>query len=227
MDIFDFNQKANENFLSVLGCQEREIVQKIFKIHEVLHKFTKIEFNSTLSPFFLVRAHSLYLSSMRVGLGGQIPDSYPLLRCALEQSLYAFYLFKNPNKKEIWIKRMDSESHKKEVKKCFVVKKMIESLSEEDSKLHKAFSELYENFIDYGAHPNIYSVVAETHLEHHKEQSFVSIQYLYGDSLYFKLFLKDLARTGLAIIWIFKLIEKSQPENLISENDFLELSKDL
>jgi hypothetical protein len=66
--------------------------------------------------FFVLRTHSNFLAACRMGWSGQIPECYALLRSCLENALYGLYLARNPKSRETWLRRHDSDAHKKKVK---------------------------------------------------------------------------------------------------------------
>ena len=66
--------------------------------------------------FFVFRAHSNYLASCRMCWSGQSPECYALLRSCLENALYGVYLAKNPASQGTWLRRHDSDDHKKAVR---------------------------------------------------------------------------------------------------------------
>ena len=66
--------------------------------------------------FFVVRAHSNFLAACRMGWSGQIPECYAMLRSCLENALYGLYLSRNPNSRESWLRRHDSDMDRKRLK---------------------------------------------------------------------------------------------------------------
>src|SRR5947207_1023426 len=69
--------------------------------------------------FFVLRAHSNFLAACRLCWSGQIPECYAMLRSCLENALYGLYLARNPNSRETWLRRHDSDAHKKKVREEF------------------------------------------------------------------------------------------------------------
>lgn len=108
---------------------------------------------------FLIRSHSLYLGAIRLGLSGQLSESYLLLRACLENALYGIHIKHNPGLFETWIKRDDSEENKKMVRNEFTKNKMLGTLKSEDNKLSNNIDLLYERTITLGAHPNEKSII--------------------------------------------------------------------
>ncbi|MDX9745885.1 MAG: hypothetical protein RBU31_05045 [Syntrophales bacterium] len=59
------------------------------------------------ASFFLFRSHSAYLGSVRLALSGQTPETYIVLRGCLGNALYGFYVSRNAESREIWLRRRD------------------------------------------------------------------------------------------------------------------------
>lgn len=104
--------------------------------------------------FFLMRAHSAYLASVRLVLSTQVADVYIVLRGCLETSLYGLYLSGHPKSAETWIRRGDNEASKRLVKNEFTIKNVLSYLKTVDPPEASVASLLYERTIDYGGHPN-------------------------------------------------------------------------
>lgn len=204
-DILSFYELSEKNFKEVIGSSS-EIVSKVKAIDDVFD--TLIDNISTdeflLQPFFLVRSHSLFRSSARIGLGGQLPDAYVLLRAVLENALYAWYLARHPDLNKVWLSRMDGGTQKKQMKKNFQFKPILTALSEEDKLIGEKISTLYDSLIDFGAHPNAFGVIGGTEILRSKKGLHINLQYLYGNGDFFKLFLKDLPRVGIGAFYYMK-----------------------
>lgn len=107
--------------------------------------------------FLIVRFRSSYLASIRLAMSGQIPESFALLRSAIEQAWYALHIARDPNptsRAEIWLKRNDGPSEKAACKKEFTVKNVRTTHEACDQATADQLREVYETSIDFGAHPN-------------------------------------------------------------------------
>ena len=104
--------------------------------------------------FFVLRAHSNLLAAARLAWSGQIPECYALLRSCMENALYGLYLANNPNSRETWLRRHDSEDHKKKLRQEFKISSMLDLLKTFNKKEGEVAELLYERTIDCGAHPN-------------------------------------------------------------------------
>ena len=82
-----------------------------------------------------IRAHSGFRAACQLVMNGQIAESFPVLRTCLEYSLYALHIRRNPTLGEAWLKRHDDEETLKTVKQDFTIRKVIDTLKDEDQKL--------------------------------------------------------------------------------------------
>ncbi len=153
--------------------------------------------------FFFLRAHAAYLSGIRLAVARQCPEAYVVLRSCLEYCLYGLYLWKNPDKAAIWLKRHESEMHKKKIKDEFTIGTMRSLLEALDKKTGAIVGELYERTIDFGGHPNEKAILSN--LERIEEGDAIRFDtvYLGGDSPAFRLCLKTCAQVGIAGLLVF------------------------
>lgn len=182
----------------------------IFKgLNHILDIFTKINeyyrekgfSEPELVPlFFLNRAKGAFLASMRIGLAGQIPECYPLLRLTLEYSLYALKLKDDIELTKLWLSRHVNEENRKKIRKCFTITDMKKCLKEIDSETGEIVDKLYEELIDFGAHPNERGITAN--LE--SDMSIVLLQR--GDALPYKYCIKTIARIGICSLLVYECV---------------------
>lgn len=162
------------------------------------------------AAFFVLRAHSNFLAACRMGMSGQIPECYALLRSCLENALYGVFLAINPELRETWLRRHDSEEHKKEVRKEFKIGRMIECAKSIDNKEGEVAQQLYEQTIDHGAHPNERALMRSLQIEEKEDNiEFLSI-YLDKDPDHLKLILKITAQVGVCTLSLFRPIYKER-----------------
>src|SRR5213076_170027 len=51
---------------------------------------------SLVAPLFVYRAHAAYRAGVRLGLSGQVPEVYSMLRACLEHAVYSAHFLKHP-----------------------------------------------------------------------------------------------------------------------------------
>lgn len=104
------------------------------------------------------RSRSALAAGLRLAMAGQVTEAYPLYRLSLEFALYGFYMDRNPDSQEIWLKRHESKEDRRKVRSRFRVSSLRKRLRKDATVLDKHFGDLYEECIDLGAHPNERSV---------------------------------------------------------------------
>lgn len=177
--------------------------------------------------FFLLRAHSAYLGAVRLALSAQVGEAYMVLRGCLENALYGFFFWKNPQKSRLWYERHDSIMKKKEGRREFQIKTMLQTLKKEDPKEGKIAEQLYEWCIDYGAHPNERSISGVMDKIEESGNIDFKINYLLGGKLPARACLKTTGQIGVSALMIFQLIFRTRFELIGLSNDLKQLSKGL
>jgi len=152
------------------------------------------------------RCHSALRAAAQLGLSGQVPESFMLLRGALEMGLYAFHASTSEERAQTWMSREDSEETKRRCKNEFTPRTIFPELREKSPEVAKVAGELYERSIDYGAHPNARGVLTTmTHEEGDTEDSF-SFAYLTGDGLPLRFVLKSWSQNAICAFDLLGLV---------------------
>ena len=162
------------------------------------------------AAFFLLRAHSSFLAAVRLGVSGQISETYAMLRLSLEQTLYGFYLSQNPASHETWLRRHDSDDHKEKVRNEFKIRSLLNTLKTSDETQAKIAETLYNQTIDYGAHPNERALMQTLQVDKSADRVEFKVIYLTEDGLPLRLCLKTTAQIGVCVLDVFRLVFKER-----------------
>jgi hypothetical protein len=182
----------------------RDIDRLFVKAGENLHG---LQGNADLLPAaFLLLAHSSYRGACRLVLSGQLPEAYMVLRGCLEDSLYGLFLHAYPEKAETWLRRSDDEASKKKVKAEFQIGPILTLLDSKDAVTGKAVRGLYEQTIDFGAHPNEFAFTSNARAEKVEGGTRFELASLTGNSTALRVSLKTTAQVGVGALRVFKLI---------------------
>ena len=179
------------------------------------------------ASFFLFHSHSAFLGSTRLALSGQIPETYMVLRGCIENALYGLYVSRNPNSKEIWLRRHDDAKSKQTMRKEFTVGNLLSTLKSEEVKLHAIAKELYDRAIDYGGHPNekaFFTVMKQT--EDGSKLTFHPA-YLVGNEPALHVALKTCAQVGLCALSIFQCVYRERFDMLGLSDQLTSLKRGL
>jgi hypothetical protein len=208
----DFIQASFQNALATFVHKKHAFnllldVDGVFKGISGNLDYTK----TPLEPALLHRSHSAFLASCRLAMSGQATETFPQLRSCLEYALYALHINENPPLAEIWLRRHESNSSLKEVKRNFRHVDVMKTLVTRDAALHDILFELYERTIDFGGHPNERAVLSSTSMRDEGESTVIRNQYLHsGDSSALDHALHTSAQIGLGSLIVFQLIYKER-----------------
>ncbi len=167
------------------------------------------------SAFFLLRSHSAFRASVRVGSSGQIPETYALLRTTLEWALYAAHVHENDERAEVWLRRHDgetpdgaptaeSEKARNRVRSEFTVRRLWEGLEQRSAPICNIAKELYDDSIDSGAHPNERALSSSMRPE--SEGTFQLDYFTPENSLALQAALRRICQVGVCCLEIFELL---------------------
>ena len=87
-------------------------------------------------------------------MSAQVPETYIILRSALENALYGYYFHCSPASRKTWLRRHDNAEYKKKVKNEFQIRRLLIELAKSSRFQAQKLEKLYDRTIDYGAHPN-------------------------------------------------------------------------
>ena len=159
------------------------------------------------TAFFVLRAHSSFLSASRLAVSGQIPETYVLLRAVLENGLYGFYIAVRPELREVWLRRHDDAGSMRAVKQQFKISAMFERLTLVSPQVADITKTLYDRTIDSGAHPNEQALMQVLNMDRGAGQISFEVRYLtMGDHPAFEACIKSTAQVGVCALDIFRLV---------------------
>jgi hypothetical protein len=209
-----FIETARQNtfatFVKMRGAFDRlrDIDRLFVRATENLHGFQGED--DLLPAALLLRAHGAYRGACRFALSGQSAEAYPVLRACLEDSLYAFFLRTYPTKAETWLRRSDDAASKRKVKDEFKVTPMLALLEEADAATGRAVRTLYDQTVDFGAHPNELMLTSNSRMETTGDTHQLAVAYLAGGTPAMAVCLKTTAQVGVASLRTFRLIFRAR-----------------
>lgn len=156
--------------------------------------------------FLLVRSHATFRGACRMAASGQVSEAHPLLRACLEYSLYALHIHLNPGHDELWLKRHEDAEALKKCRRAFQHIQVSQTLKGKDAALHKTIDALYEQTIDFGAHPNERAVTNSLRIEQRADRTTFQNMYLHGDGAALDQTLRATAQVGLGSLLVFEWI---------------------
>lgn len=142
---------------------------------------------ATAVPRFLfVRSHAAYFAGCRLGMSGQLSEAHAVLRVGVEQGWYALHIAKDPapySRTEVWLRRNESPEALGRCKSEFTVKNVRGTHEALDAATAADLKALYDDLIDFGAHPNQLGVLAAARNAKEGAQADYKIGILYAEEL--------------------------------------------
>jgi hypothetical protein len=189
---------------------QKTLFNRIVGINDAFNKINeymkKPKLDEGLALIFFLKAQASYLTASQLASGGQVSETFMVLRGALESALYGFYIFKNPKQISIWLKRHENQESMQKVKDTFKISNLLNVLKQTNQNLYKQTQTLYNQSIDYGAHPNEKYLSSVLHVIELEQSTQYNIDYLVGDPKLIAFCIKNTAQTGIVCLKMLQLI---------------------
>ena len=150
-----------------------------------------------------IQAHSDYLGAVRLIISGQIPEGFKALRGCLETVFYCFHIDKNAELLEVWLRRDESPESKQKVRDNFQIGAILRELESVAPEHHPPAKKMYEELIDFGAHPNEKALSGRLKQEEGDGFFQFNVNYLNPNPLQLKYGMTTAVRIGLLTLKIF------------------------
>lgn len=189
--------------------QQRVIVQDVSKIDQALAGVLQ---NQTADegelPGLLMfqRSHGAYRAAASVTFATQCAEAPCVLRLALECAGYAALLVDDQRLAELWLRREESPESKRAVRDAFTPTKTQNAIAQRDRDHAALFRRLYDELIDFGAHPNPNMVLGSLTMTRTEQNTRVSSAYLPGGGPLLDMMLRRLVQVGIWLLRLFALL---------------------
>jgi hypothetical protein len=189
------------------------------RLREIDQSF-RIVFKNAVNPRpmypmpFLLRSHSNFLAASSLVLAGHVFESHALMRLCLESAAYGFYVGDNKDRYLLWLNREADAGSKAKTRTAFSNTKISEHISTAGTKLKKIYDQLYQQSIDYGAHPNERGFSINTNIGESDGMISLDQVYLQADGIPLDHALKSLSRVGCWCLSVYQLLYKTRWELL-------------
>lgn len=171
---------------------------------DVPFKNLKVKDEEWLEIYFFMQAHSSFLSAVSIGMSAHGPGTYTLLRAALENAMYAFFVHNHQKRKRIWLDRNRDEEATKKVRNTFTIGEIKKEIRLANSSLGDRVAALYDVTIDEGAHPNVNAYLANSLQTNDEGELRLAVTYLNPNNL--PIVLEHLVEVGEIVLSIFREI---------------------
>lgn len=117
--------------------------------------FHEIDVSRRTSVKLFMRCFATYRTAVRLSVSGQLFEATVLMRSLLESAVYAWVCSVSDGHRSAWEERGDSDERRRLSRKLFQWKDILSLLESADKDLAPRISDMYDQLIDYGAHPNV------------------------------------------------------------------------
>ncbi|WP_269581003.1 hypothetical protein [Roseibium sp. Sym1] len=200
-------------------ANRRPVVRDLIDIDGMFRKLLNggIDPKPLLPMGFLLRAHSAYLTAVGAVMAGQLHELQPLLRACLEQAGYGHFIGNDQARWERWMDRHEprSRSQQDKWKKEFTHGAVSRHLTAADATLGGTYTQLYDQTIDYGGHPNERGASMSSDIVDlpNGGKQWLAI-YLHDNQLLLDFSLKMTAQVGLCVLRIAEVIYPTRVQAL-------------
>lgn len=191
-----------------------EVYDLLSRVHALLKRFDEmIEKDNReeflVARFLMLRSRSSFLAAVRLAMSGQISEVFPVLRPAIESTWYALHIAKDPKgteRTQIWLRRNDGATAKKRCKTEFMVAKVRETHETLDANTAKGLRRVYENLIDFGAHPNPLGVMISMRKSESDKRGDFRVGRLHAEDLVILFALRMAVQVAIYALKTFQLV---------------------
>jgi hypothetical protein len=106
----------------------------------------------------VMRGHNAYLTACELAMSTRATESYAVSRTIIENGLYGVYFFRHAESVKVWAARHTSDKARKQVRNTFSYSTLIKTYESINPIWAQRSSMIYEDSIDWGAHPNERSI---------------------------------------------------------------------
>ena len=188
-----------------------ELLQRVHtlfkKFEDLIAKDSREEF--LVPRFLMVRTHSAWLAGFRLAMSGQVSEAFAVLRSGVECTWDALHIAKDPKgtqRAEIWSRRNEDTIAKSRCKSEFTVTKLRQTHEALDPDTAADLHKIYEDLIDFGAHPNQFGVMMAMRKSGDDAQIDFSVGILHAEPLPMVLALRMAVGVALGALKTFQLV---------------------
>jgi hypothetical protein len=165
--------------------------------------------SSPVALMLLMHSHAAFRAGAGAAMAGQIAQAPCLLRLCLECAGFAAIIHQDAALAQTFLRRSDGDEGRRTVRKRFKAERIAKAVAVLDRQLPQTFTRLYDELIDFGAHPNESMLIASMRLVRTASATEIESAYLSGDGLPLDFTLRRVILVGL---WAAQVLVALLPE---------------
>jgi hypothetical protein len=166
--------------------------------------FHEIDEPRAIAAKLFIRSFGTFRAACRLGISGQSFETTVLVRSILESATYAWVCGHSQPHREAWDKRGDGQAERTAARVLFRWGTLKAMLQQVNGDLADRVQDLYEQTIEYGAHPNVDGVTLSSEMRQVASDRYeMSTIFLHGEDAVL-LAILDLCR---AMELVYRLLE--------------------
>jgi len=187
---------------------KRDAVGRLIAIDAEFLKASRDWTNPTdeLAACMLIRCHGAFRTSAGQAMAGQCAETYVQCRAMLEFAAYGVHIHREPSLATVWLNRHQDAASMKLQKDAFTHRKVVESVTAANRHAGQRFEGLYQRTIDYGGHPNEYSVTGNMKMVSEPGKVKLLTILLHEDGPALDLALRTVAQCGMASLEMLQTV---------------------
>lgn len=199
-EAYDNIQKTFSN-CPKLGRRIIDLAELMFFI---IHQLKNTEsMGQAYAALFFMRAHSMLLAAIRLGMSGQFPETYTLLSGSIMQCLLGVHIGSNEESILTFVRQDQSDRDKAHAKSEFRRKRLLNSLQKKSRKVEKYAKELLDYAESWGQPGRSFDLFGNVEFE---SKTNWHLHYMGNSPIHFAACLKQIARTQICCVLMMDLI---------------------
>ena len=160
-----------------------------------------------IPALLFIRTLGSYRAACEAAMAGAVVEAFVMIRAMLEAAGYAAHIGHTPSLSETWLSRHDSDPKvAKAAREKFTIGEVRRSISVGNQHAAELFHRLYNEAIDFGAHPNERGITGNMTITDVPNGTQFQHVLLQGDGLQMDYALITTARAGLCSLDILQTV---------------------
>ncbi len=165
--------------------------------------------SSPIALILLMRSQAALRAGAGAAMSGQLAETPCLLRLCLECAGYAAIVHRDGSLADVFLRRSDGPEARKRVRKEFCPEQITKMVAVFDPHLSQVFAKLYDELIDFGAHPNEGMLISNLKVVRNASDRRLEVAHLSGNGPALDFILRRSVQVGL---WSAKVLVALLPE---------------